>query len=104
MKRHNLVQFVFKSAFFQENKIYNFKIHSFSFLNTKQTNDCIFLNKTGENFNLAKIFWNVRVQLQLFLWILYIIVIVVVVVAIIIIFISFEFGKFVESYCSSKNI
>ena len=25
-----------------------------------QTNDGIFLNKTGENFNLAKIFWDVR--------------------------------------------
>ena len=32
-------------------------------LDTKQTNDGIFSNKTGENFNLAKIFWNVRVQL-----------------------------------------
>ena len=27
---------------FQENKIYNFKIHVISFLNTKQTNDGIF--------------------------------------------------------------
>ena len=48
---------------FQENKIYNFKIHLFSFLNTKQINDGVFSNKTEENFNLAKIFWNVRVQL-----------------------------------------
>ena len=56
MKRHNLVQFVFKSACFSRNKIYNFKIHLFSFLNTKQTNDGIFLKKTVENFNLAKIF------------------------------------------------
>ena len=63
MKRRSLVQFVFKQPVFQENKIYNFKIHLFSFLNTKQTNDGIFLNKAGENFNLAKIFWNVRVQL-----------------------------------------
>ena len=43
------------------NTIYNFKIHLFSFINTKQTNDGIFLNKIGENFNLAKIFWNVTV-------------------------------------------
>ena len=32
-------------------------------LNTKQTNDGIFSNKAGENFNLAKIFLNVRVRL-----------------------------------------
>ena len=51
MKRHNLVQFVFKQPVFQKNKIYNFKIHLFSFLNTKQTDDGIFSNKTGENFN-----------------------------------------------------
>ena len=63
MKRHSLVQFVFKTACFQENKICNFKIHLFSILNTKQTNDDIFSNKTGENFDLAKIFWNVRVRL-----------------------------------------
>ena len=48
---------------FQENKIYNFKIHLISFLNTKQTNDGIFLNNAGQNFNLANIFWNVRVRL-----------------------------------------
>ena len=48
---------------FQENKIYNFEIHLFSFLNTKQTNDGIFSNKTWENFNMVKIFWNVRVRL-----------------------------------------
>ena len=40
--------------------MYNFKIHLFSFLNTKQTNNGIFFNKTGDNFNLAKSFWNVR--------------------------------------------
>ena len=34
---------------FQENKIYNFKIHLFSFLNTKKTNDGVFSNITGEN-------------------------------------------------------
>ena len=50
MKCHSMVQFVFKSAGFQENKIYNFKIHLFSFLNTKQTSDGIFLNKTGDSF------------------------------------------------------
>ena len=33
---------------FQENKIYNFKIHLISFLNTKQTNDGIFFNKAGK--------------------------------------------------------
>ena len=48
---------------FQENKIYDFKIHLSSFLNTKQTNDAIFLNTTRDNFNLAKMFWNVRVRL-----------------------------------------
>ena len=48
---------------FQENKIYNFKINLFSFLNTKETSDAIFLNTTGDNFNLAKLFWNVRVRL-----------------------------------------
>ena len=41
MKRHNLVQLVF-----QENKIYDLKIHLFWFWNTKQTNDGIFSNKT----------------------------------------------------------
>ena len=63
MKRHNLIRFVFKSVCFSEIKIYNFKIHLFSFLETRQTNDSIFSNMTGENFNLAKIFWNVRVRL-----------------------------------------
>ena len=61
----NFNQFVFKWA------CYNFKIHLFSFLSTKQINDGIFSNKTGgifsnktgENVNLAKIFWNVRVRL-----------------------------------------
>ena len=32
-------------------------------LNTKETNDGVFSNKAGENFNLAKIFLNVRIQL-----------------------------------------
>ena len=41
---------------FQESKIYTFEIHLFLFKNTKQTNDSIFPNKTGEKFNLAKIF------------------------------------------------
>ena len=49
---------------FQENKICNFKIHLFSFSNTKQTNASISSNKTRENFNLAKIFWNMRVRLE----------------------------------------
>ena len=31
---------------FQENKIFNFKIHLFSILNTKNTNSGIFSNKT----------------------------------------------------------
>ena len=48
---------------FQENKIYNIKTHLFSFLNTKQRNDGIFLNTSGDNFDLANIFWNVRVRL-----------------------------------------
>ena len=48
----------------QENKFYNFKIYLFSVLNTKQTNGGIFSNMAGENFNLEKIFLNVRVRLQ----------------------------------------
>ena len=44
-------------------KFCKFKIHLFSILNTKQTNYGIFSNKAGENFNLAKIFLNVRVRL-----------------------------------------
>ena len=48
---------------FQEIEIYNFKINLFSLLNTKQTNDGNFSKKIGENFNLAKILWNVRVRL-----------------------------------------
>ena len=39
---------------FQENKIYNFKIHLFSSLNTKQTSDGIFSNKTGEIFPVTR--------------------------------------------------
>ena len=35
---------------FQENKFCNFKIHLFTILNTKQTNDGIFSSKAGENF------------------------------------------------------
>ena len=63
MKRHNsLVQFLNQLVFY-ENKCCNFKIHFFSILNTKQTNDGIFLNKAVENFNLAKIFSNVRYRL-----------------------------------------
>ena len=61
MERHSLV--VFKSASFsKKKKIYNFKIHLLSFYKY-QTNDGIFLNKSGDNLNLAKIFWNVRVRL-----------------------------------------
>ena len=48
---------------FQENKICNFKIHLFSILNIKQTNDHIFSNKIGKIFNLIKIIWNVKVRL-----------------------------------------
>ena len=48
---------------FQENKICNYEIYLSSFSNTKETNDSIFLNKTRENFNLTKIFWNVKVRL-----------------------------------------
>ena len=55
-KRHSLVQSVFKSACFSIKQNLQFKIHLFSILNTKQTNDGIFSNKAGENFNLAKIF------------------------------------------------
>ena len=62
-KRHSLVQFAFKSACFLRKHVCNFKIHLFSILNTKQTNNAIFSNKTGENSNLAKIFLDVRVRL-----------------------------------------
>ena len=55
MKRHSLVKFVFKSACFSRKKNYIFKIHLFSFLSTKQTNDGIFLNKTWDNFNPNKV-------------------------------------------------
>ena len=41
MKRYILVQFVFKPACFSRKQIYSFKIHLFSSLNTKQTNDGI---------------------------------------------------------------
>ena len=34
---------------FQENKIYNFNIHLFSYLNTKQTNDGIFFEQDWRN-------------------------------------------------------
>ena len=43
------------SLFFKKTNC-NFKIHLFSILSTKQTNDGIFSNKATENFNLAKIF------------------------------------------------
>ena len=33
------------------------------FLNTKQTSSGVFSNKTGENFHLVKISWNVRARL-----------------------------------------
>ena len=45
----------FNKCVFQENKICNFKIHLFSLLRTKQKIKVFFLNKAGENFNLAKI-------------------------------------------------
>ena len=61
--RHSLVQLVFKSACFLRKQICNIKIHLFSILNSKQTNDGIFSNEAGESFNLAKIFLNVRVRL-----------------------------------------
>ena len=47
---------------FLESKIFNFKIHLFSFLNTKQTNG-IFSNKARENSDLAKIVSDLRVCL-----------------------------------------
>ena len=43
--------------------MFNLKIHLFSILNSKQTNDGIFSNKAKKNFNLAKVFLNMRVQL-----------------------------------------
>ena len=62
MKRYNLVQFVFKSACFSRKQNLQFQ-NSFIFIFKHQTNDGIFLNKTGENFNLTKIFWDVGVRL-----------------------------------------
>ena len=47
---------------FQENKNYNFKIHLFSFLNTKQT-VFFFEKRLGIILIWQKIFWNVRVRL-----------------------------------------
>ena len=48
MKRQNLVQLFLNQPVFQENKIHNSNIHLFSFLNTKQTNDGIFLTRLGK--------------------------------------------------------
>ena len=62
MKRHSLVQFDLNQPVFQEIEICNYKIHLLSFLNTRQTNHGIFLSKAGENFNLAKMFWKVKVR------------------------------------------
>ena len=56
MKLHSLVHLFLNQPVFQENKIYNFKVRLFPFLNTKQINDGILLKKIGEKFNLAKIF------------------------------------------------
>ena len=33
---------------FQENKIYSFTVHLFSFLNSKQTSDGVFLTRLGK--------------------------------------------------------
>ena len=63
MKLHSLVHLFLNQPVFQENKIYNFKVHLFSFLNSKQKNDCIYFFNAEENFSLVKIFWNLRVQL-----------------------------------------
>ena len=59
MKRHSLVQFVFKSVCFLGKQILQ---NLNSILNTKQTNDGVFSNKAGENFNFPKIFLNVKVR------------------------------------------
>ena len=59
----NWCSLVLNQPVFKENKFCNFKIQLFSILNTKQTNDGIFSNKAGENFNLAKKFLYVRVRL-----------------------------------------
>ena len=48
---------------FWDNNFCGFKIQLFSVLNTKQTNNGIFSNKAGKNYNLAKIFLNMRVRL-----------------------------------------
>ena len=67
-KSYNLIKIIpiqnlqFYNSIFQENKIYNFKIHLFSFLSIKQTNDPNVLNTTLDNFNLTKIFCNMRVR------------------------------------------
>ena len=55
MKRDSLVQLFLNQPVFKENFLI-LKIHLFSILNTKQTNDGVFSNKAGENFNMAKTF------------------------------------------------
>ena len=63
MKRWSLVQLVFKSACFLRIQILQFQ-NSFIFNFKHQAKyDGIFSNKAGENFNLAKIFLDVRVRL-----------------------------------------
>ena len=59
-----MVQLVYESASFLKNRFSNFKIHLFSILNTKQTNDGIFSDKAWENFDMAEIFLNVRARLS----------------------------------------
>ena len=54
---------ILNQSIFSENKFCNFKIHLFSIFNTRETNDGIFLNKAGENINLANMFLNVRALL-----------------------------------------
>ena len=66
-KRHSLVNSVFKSVCLLRKQVLRFENPVFFDFNpdifTKQTNDGIFSKKAGENFHLAKMFFNVRVRL-----------------------------------------
>ena len=59
-KRHSLVNSVFKSVCLLRKQVLRFENPD---IFTKQTNDGIFSKKAGENFHLAKMFFNVRVRL-----------------------------------------
>ena len=63
MKRHSLVQLAFKSACFFFKKTLQFQSSFIFHFKHQQVNDGSFSNKARENFNLVKIFLNVRVRI-----------------------------------------